>query len=100
MAVIERSILATDLALHFRDAPALTSLASKVRQSPEQLYKLLEEDTKHRQLLQAGIMTSSDLAAATKPWEVQFVKYTLTNTTQNFCSNSGLQVFFVKFFKN
>ena len=75
MAVIERSILATDLALHFRDAPALTSLASKVRQSPEQLYKLLEEDTKHRQLLQAGIMTSSDLAAATKPWEVQFVKY-------------------------
>ena len=66
--MIERSILATDLALHFQIAPALTTLASNVRQSPEVLQKLVQ-DPKNLHLLQAGIMTSSDLGNATKPWE-------------------------------
>ena len=61
--------MATDLALHFRDAAALSKLAfnahgelggiASVLQSPQQ-----------RELLQAGMMTAADLGNATKPWEV------------------------------
>ena len=69
MAVIERSILATDLALHFRDAPVLHALSERVLQSPEKLAQLIK-DPNHRQLLQAGMMTSSDLGNAAKPWKV------------------------------
>ena len=68
--MIERSILATDLALHFRDAPALSTLASKINQCPEKLETLLEENPKGKHLMQAGMMTAADLGNATKPWDV------------------------------
>ncbi len=69
MAVIERSILATDLALHFRDAPALSALASAV-QSQDHLKMLLAEKSENKALLQSGLMTAADLGAVTKPWNI------------------------------
>lgn len=68
LAVIERSILATDLALHFKDAPALSAMAAEVHRSPDPLSQRLNAHAKH--LLQAAMMTTADLGAATKPWEV------------------------------
>ena len=70
--MIERSILATDLALHFRDAPALSKLATNVNQCPGKLEILIEKDLQGKHLMQAGMMTAADLGNATKPWEVHY----------------------------
>ena len=71
LAVIERSILATDLALHFKDASALSTLADKVQhQSPESLVQHLKSNFQAKALLQAAMMSSADLGASTKPWDV------------------------------
>ena len=72
LAVIERSILATDLALHFRDAPALAKLATNINQCPERLDSLIEGNLQAKHLMQAGMMTAADLGNATKPWEVHY----------------------------
>ena len=68
--MIERSILATDLALHFRDKDAMSELAININQSPEKLEKMIEKDLEGKHLLQAGLMTAADLGNAFKPWEV------------------------------
>jgi len=73
LAVIERSILATDLALHFRDAQALSKLATSISQCPNKLDALItEENSQSKHLMQAGMMTAADLGNATKPWEVHY----------------------------
>lgn len=69
LAVIERSILATDLALHFRDAPALSTLSSNINQSDTLFQELIENNDANRQLLQAGMMTAADLGHAVRPWD-------------------------------
>ena len=67
LAVIERSILATDLALHFRDAQALSKLATSISQCPNKLDALItEENSQSKHLMQAGMMTAADLGNATK----------------------------------
>ena len=67
LAVIERSILATDLALHFRDAQALSKLATSISQCPKKLDALItEENSQSKHLMQAGMMTAADLGNATK----------------------------------
>lgn len=68
--MIERSILATDLALHFKEAPALSALAQLVNQSDEALANMSKSEASKKHLLQAGMMTAADLGAATKPWQV------------------------------
>lgn len=68
--MIERSILATDLALHFRDAPAMTTLASNVQQSQGRLRDLLDGHPENKALVQGALMTAADLGAVTKPWDV------------------------------
>ena len=68
--MIERSILATDLALHFRDAPALATLSTNINQCPGKLENLIERNLQGKHLMQAGMMTAADLGNATKPWEV------------------------------
>lgn len=62
LTVIESSILATDLALHFRQAPSLRALAANVNSNLK--------DANNRTLLQNGLMTAADLGAVTKPWPV------------------------------
>ena len=65
--MIERSILATDLALHFRDAQALSKLATSISQCPKKLDALItEENSQNKHLMQAGMMTAADLGNATK----------------------------------
>ena len=65
--MIERSILATDLALHFRDAQALSKLATSISQCPNKLDALItEENSQSKHLMQAGMMTAADLGNATK----------------------------------
>jgi len=64
LSVIERSILATDLAVHFRHLPKIKALAAKGRGWKSSL------DDLHT--LQSLLMTAADLGAATKPWEVHF----------------------------
>ena len=68
--MIERSILATDLALHFKDAPAVSAMATDVHQLPDLLAQRVSGNLQDKQLLQAAMMTTADLGAATKPWEV------------------------------
>ena len=71
LAVIERSILATDLALHFRDAQALSKLATSISQCPKKLDALItEENSQSKHLMQAGMMTAADLGNATKVKEI------------------------------
>ena len=62
--------MATDLALHFRDAQALSKLATNIGQCPKKLEALIDENSKSKHLMQAGMMTAADLGNATKPWEV------------------------------
>ncbi|XP_050298984.1 dual 3',5'-cyclic-AMP and -GMP phosphodiesterase 11 isoform X4 [Anthonomus grandis grandis] len=60
--VLEEAILSTDLAVYFRKRGAFFNV---VREGP---HWALEE---HRELLRAMLMTVCDLAAITKPWEIE-----------------------------
>lgn len=60
--VLEEAILSTDLAVYFRKRGAFFNI---VREGPRWA---LEE---HRELLRAMLMTVCDLAAITKPWDVE-----------------------------
>ncbi|KAK6628218.1 Dual 3',5'-cyclic-AMP and -GMP phosphodiesterase 11 [Polyplax serrata] len=61
--ILEDAILSTDLAVYFRKRGAFLSL---VKSSS---YNWTRDD--HRELLRAMIMTVCDLAAITKPWEIE-----------------------------
>ncbi|XP_046753536.1 dual 3',5'-cyclic-AMP and -GMP phosphodiesterase 11 isoform X2 [Diprion similis] len=61
--VLEEAILSTDLAVYFRKRGAFLSLA----QGGSYNWALGE----HRELLRGMLMTVCDLAAITKPWEVE-----------------------------
>lgn len=63
--VIERSILATDLAQHFRHASEIHALASAPGGASM-------DDCEQRATLQHLMMTAADLGAITKPWELHF----------------------------
>merc|ERR1719278_342151 len=63
LAVIEHSILATDLSLHFANLGQLTSLV--------ETGDLDWSNTRTVNTLTASLMTASDLGAFTKPWEYQ-----------------------------
>ena len=66
MNVIERSILATDLAHHFKMAAEIRGLSQKVSTS-----KLsLDFDSPDKIVLEHSLMTAADLAATCKPWAV------------------------------
>ncbi len=67
--MIERSILATDLAHHFRSASKIRSLANRQHHA-DLPSDLVSADTEDRRLLQCALMTGADLAAVTKPWEL------------------------------
>ncbi len=71
LSVIERCILATDLAQHFKHAGEVSALAS----APSSLD--LAHNARHRALVQSTLMTAADLGAITKPWHVQFHVATL-----------------------
>lgn len=60
--VLEEAILSTDLAVYFRKRGSFFNI---VREGPRWG---LEE---HRELLRAMLMTVCDLAAITKPWDVE-----------------------------
>lgn len=60
--VLEEAILSTDLAVYFRNRGAFFNV---VQEGP--CWTL----DKHRELLRAMLMTVCDLAAITKPWEVE-----------------------------
>jgi len=66
ISVIERSILATDLAHHFKISSKIRALA----QSGPSAANLVSADSDDRRVLQASLMTGCDLAAVTKPWSV------------------------------
>ncbi|KAG8308407.1 cGMP-specific 3',5'-cyclic phosphodiesterase [Homalodisca vitripennis] len=61
--VLEDAILSTDLAVYFRKRGAFLTLISG------KSYNWLRED--HRELLRGMTMTVCDLAAITKPWEIE-----------------------------
>ncbi|KAF3425065.1 hypothetical protein E2986_03869 [Frieseomelitta varia] len=61
--VLEEAILSTDLAVYFRRRGAFLSLAQNSG------YNWAYSD--HRELLRGMLMTVCDLAAITKPWEVE-----------------------------
>lgn len=61
--VLEEAILSTDLAVYFRRRGAFLSLAQNGG------YNWAYSD--HRELLRGMLMTVCDLAAITKPWEVE-----------------------------
>ena len=63
LAVIEHSILATDLSLHFTNLSRLTSLV--------ETGDLDWTNTEKVNTLTAALMTAADLGATTKPWEYQ-----------------------------
>lgn len=65
LEVIEESIIATDLALHFTHLNKLKALADKGPQG------ISWDDGAVVSTLRAALMTASDLGASTKPWEVQ-----------------------------
>ncbi len=67
MSVIERSILATDLAQHFKILPDISDLAGRCRSTLKQADLGSPRD---RFTLQALMMTGADLGAVTKPWKV------------------------------
>lgn len=64
LSLLERCILATDLAIHFRKAQAIRALANE--------QQLDWSNVDHKSLLQSAMMTAADLAAITKPWKVHF----------------------------
>ena len=66
ISVIERSILATDLAHHFKISSKIRALA----QSGPSAANLVSADSEDRRILQAALITGCDLAAVTKPWTV------------------------------
>ncbi|CAG7733848.1 unnamed protein product [Allacma fusca] len=61
--VLEDAILATDLAVYFRNRGAFMELVDS------QSYNWTRDD--HRDLLRGMLMTACDLAAITKPWDVE-----------------------------
>jgi len=61
--VLEDAILATDLAVYFRNRGAFMELVES------QTYNWTRDD--HRDLLRGMLMTACDLAAITKPWDVE-----------------------------
>ncbi|XP_023290420.1 dual 3',5'-cyclic-AMP and -GMP phosphodiesterase 11 isoform X2 [Orussus abietinus] len=61
--VLEEAILSTDLAVYFRKRGAFLSLARS------KTYNWAYSD--HRELLRGMLMTVCDLAAITKPWDVE-----------------------------
>lgn len=63
--VLEDAILATDLAVYFRRRGSFFKLIN----SEEYDWR----DDNHRELLRAMLMTACDVAAITKPWEIQRV---------------------------
>ena len=63
LSVIEHSILATDLALHFSNLPRLNKLA--------ETGGIDWTNTEKVNVLTASLMTAADLGATTKPWEYQ-----------------------------
>lgn len=63
--VLEEAILATDLAIYFQRRDAFFRLIDSEE------YDWNRED--HRSLLRAMLMTACDVAAITKPWEIQRV---------------------------
>lgn len=64
--VLEEAILATDLALYFRRRGIFIKLVES-----EDFDWHRNED--HRSLLRGMLMTACDIAAITKPWEIQRV---------------------------
>jgi hypothetical protein len=66
ISVIERSILATDLAHHFKMASGIRALANSASARSNALD--LTVDSEQRQLIQCALMTGADLGAVTKPW--------------------------------
>ena len=68
ITVLEDAILSTDLALYFRRRDE----TFKVLEHPLGTAKGLDwHDEYHRGLLRGMMMTACDLAAITKPWEIQ-----------------------------
>ena len=65
--MIERSILATDLAIHFREAKNIRSLADMASSNNLDL-----GDESARRTLQTAMMTAADLGAVSKPWNTHF----------------------------
>ena len=63
MSVIEHSILATDLALHFSNLKSLKNMAEN-----KEVNWSSNEDIN---MVTAALMTASDLGAMTKPWDYQ-----------------------------
>ena len=63
MSVIEHSILATDLALHFSNLKSLKNMAEN-----KEVNWSSNEDIS---MVTAALMTASDLGAMTKPWDYQ-----------------------------
>lgn len=61
--VLEEAILSTDLAVYFRKRGAFLSIASS------KIYDWSYNE--HRYLLRTMLMTVCDLAAITKPWEIE-----------------------------
>ncbi|GIY75052.1 dual 3',5'-cyclic-AMP and -GMP phosphodiesterase 11 [Caerostris darwini] len=61
--VLEEAILATDLTVYYKRQFTFTQMTSRGN------YNWKKED--NRELLRAMLMTASDIAAITKPWEVQ-----------------------------
>uniref|UniRef100_A0AAY4B1K8 Phosphodiesterase n=1 Tax=Denticeps clupeoides TaxID=299321 RepID=A0AAY4B1K8_9TELE len=63
LEMIEKNILATDLALYMRRRSEFFHLVKGD--------KICWQDQKHRELLRSMLMTASDISAITKPWPVQ-----------------------------
>ncbi|XP_064632499.1 dual 3',5'-cyclic-AMP and -GMP phosphodiesterase 11-like isoform X2 [Lineus longissimus] len=61
--ILENAILATDLALYFRFRGEFFNLVDSGQAN--------WQDDDHRELLRSMMMTACDVAAITKPWEVQ-----------------------------
>nr|XP_018899769.1 PREDICTED: dual 3',5'-cyclic-AMP and -GMP phosphodiesterase 11A-like [Bemisia tabaci] len=76
MKVLKHSILATDLSTYFELRHRFFALVE------DHSYSWDRED--HRELLRSMLMTAADLAASSKPWEVQQKVATLV-TTEFFC---------------
>lgn len=62
--MLEKAILATDLAVYFQKKDKFIKLSEKK--------EVTEWEKNHpREMLRAMMMTACDLAAITKPWEIQ-----------------------------
>ncbi|KAK3867482.1 hypothetical protein Pcinc_027052 [Petrolisthes cinctipes] len=64
MNVLKQSILATDLTVYFQVRMEFFSLAN------EGDFDMTQKE--HRELLRSLLMTGCDIAASTKPWDIQF----------------------------